>query len=154
MIFVDADSCVKQAKNFIENLAIKKNIKTVFVANRNIPLSTKNQLLIKTYTCEKTKDAADNFIKENAKEGDIAITRDLLLASFLLKKEISVINDRGTIFTEKNIDSFLEERKESLMYKSLGISPGGKKIKSYGSEDLKRFKENLFNLTEKLETSN
>ena len=44
MIFVDADSCEKNAREFILNTAVKKNLKVIFAANKNIPFSFSNPL--------------------------------------------------------------------------------------------------------------
>ena len=44
MIFVDADSCEKNAREFILNVAVKKNLKVIFAANKNIPFAFNNPL--------------------------------------------------------------------------------------------------------------
>ncbi len=146
MIFVDADSCANKAKTFILETAIKKNENVTFVANKNIPFSIQSSLFTMKI-CEQTKDAADNYIVQNATSCDIVITRDLILAERLLKNKVTVINDKGTAFSYENINSLLEERELSLQMKQLGISTGGK-WNSYGQNELRKFKETLLKALE------
>lgn len=107
-LWVDADSCPVDVKNIIIRFTKRLQIKTYFVANRQIPLPKSDffQMLI----ADATPDAADNIIVENIKDNDIAITRDIPLASRLVNKHITVINDRGTLFTEENIHEKLSIR--------------------------------------------
>ena len=53
MIFVDADSCEKNAREFILNTAVKKNLKVIFAANKNIPFSFSNPLFKMKYVPKK-----------------------------------------------------------------------------------------------------
>ncbi len=138
MIFVDADSCEKNARKFILNLAAKKNIKVTFAANKNIPFSFNNPLF-KMEICSKEKNSADDFIVENSKPGDIVVTRDLILAQRIFNKKISVMNDKGTVFNKENLEYLIEERKLSIQMKSFGISTGGK-WKNYNGKDFEKFK--------------
>lgn len=138
MIFVDADSCEKNARKFILNLAAKKNIKVTFAANKNIPFSFINPLF-KMEICSKEKNSADDFIVENSKPGDIVVTRDLILAQRIFNKKILVMNDKGTVFNKENLEYLIEERKLSIQMKSFGISTGGK-WKNYNGKDFEKFK--------------
>lgn len=52
---------------------------------------------------------------------DLVITRDLLLAERLVMKNTACMNDRGTIFSGKNIKALLKERENDLMYVSMGL---------------------------------
>ena len=138
MIFVDADSCEKNAREFILNAAVKKNLNVIFAANKNIPFSFSNPLF-KMEICSKEKNSADNFIAENSKPGDIVVTRDLILAQRILNKKISVMNDKGTVFNKENLEYLIEERQLSIQMKSLGVSTGGK-WKNYSGKDFEKFK--------------
>jgi uncharacterized protein YaiI (UPF0178 family) len=139
-IFVDADSCAKKARKFLLKISQKNQIPLVLAANREIVAGSENPFC-KMEICGGEKDAADDFIFENSAEGDVAVTRDLVLAQRLLQKKVFVMNDLGTIFTKKNITQFLEERELSLRMKNLGVSTGGKQ-KSYGKEEFALFAEN------------
>ncbi len=107
-IWVDADSCPVDVKNIIIRFTKRLQIKTYFVANRQIPVPKSD--LFKMIIADATPDAADNIIVETIKPNDIAITRDIPLANRLVEKQITVINDRGTLFTKENIREKLSIR--------------------------------------------
>ena len=52
---------------------------------------------------EATADAADNYIVEHCGENDVAVTRDIPLASRLVEKGITVLNDRGVVYIRTKI---------------------------------------------------
>lgn len=55
-------------------------------------------------------DAVDYKIVQLAKSKDIVITQDYGLASLLINKVNTVMHHKGTIYTERNIQSLLEQR--------------------------------------------
>ena len=57
--------------------------------------------------CDAEKDAADNYIFENCKSGDLVITRDIVFAGRLVEGGICTINDRGTEFSSEMINERL-----------------------------------------------
>ena len=97
----------------------------------------------------KQKDAADDFIASTAKAGDVAVTRDLLLAKRLLAQGVAVINDKGFVFSEDTLPALLEERKLSLQMKALGVATGGKR-RTYGKAELASFTQGLDTLLQSL----
>lgn len=143
-IFVDGDSCAKLARKVIIDKAISKKIPVKFIANRNLPLETDNPL-IELEIVEQNADEADNHIVNQTEKNDIAITRDILLAERLIKKEVLVINDLGTIISEKNIQRMINERNLSLQMKALGVATGGK-FNSYNEKKASDFSKALDSL--------
>ena len=79
----------------------------------------------------------DNYIVENATEKDLVITRDIPLANRLVEKNISVINDRGTKFTQNNIKELLSIRNFNHELAQIGIT--GEKVKNYGQKEIAKF---------------
>ncbi len=71
--------------------------------------------------CPAEKDAADNYILEHCTQNDIVITRDLLFAQKLIEKQVTVINDRGTVFSKENIGPLLTEREYNLQLAEMGL---------------------------------
>ena len=71
--------------------------------------------------CSDEKDAADNYILENAAEADLVITRDIVFADRLVSKNICCINDRGTIFSRENIKELLSERNFDFELAQIGL---------------------------------
>ena len=99
-IWVDADSCPSLVRNHTVKIGNKLSLKVVFVANKKITCDNGNFEMV---VCQAEKDAADNYIFENCKSGDLVITRDIVFAGRLVEKEICCINDRGTEFTSEII---------------------------------------------------
>lgn len=107
-IWIDADSCPVAVRELIVRFATRLNIPVIYCANHAIPMP-KNKLF-SMIICEPTADAADNYIVENVKQNDLVITRDIPLASRLVEKNIVTLNDRGTVFTNRNIQEKLAMR--------------------------------------------
>lgn len=131
----------KESKKLHITACSKKKISTELIANRVIPLPFYNPLItVKISGTE--KDSSDNLIFNNARKGDVAVTRDYKLAERLLDNGIHVLNDKGIIFTKENIKTYLEERELGLKLKSLGSVPKGK-WDTYSRDDLLKFKKSL-----------
>ena len=120
-IWVDADSCPLKVRNHTVDYAAKKGITVFFVANKQIECQSKNPF--KMIITDSQKDAADNYIYENATaETDLVITRDIVFAERLLSKGVHAINDRGTEFTKEIIKERLSERDFNLQLVQMGLS--------------------------------
>jgi len=100
IIWVDADSCPSLVRNHAVKMANKLGLGVIFVANKSISSDAGNHEMI---ICGSEKDAADNYIFEHCKTGDLVITRDIVFAGRLIEKKICCINDRGTEFTPEMI---------------------------------------------------
>ncbi|MDR0301287.1 MAG: DUF188 domain-containing protein [Treponema sp.] len=136
-IFVDADSCPKQARDLVLRRTAGLCIQAVFAANRQIPDAAGAQMEI----CPAGVNAADDRIVELAESGDIAITRDVPLAKRLVEKDITVLDDRGRVFTKNNINELL-----SLRNFTVGLAENGLEIErtaNYGKKELKNFADSL-----------
>lgn len=133
-VWVDADSFPSKARNFIVTHSISKNVSVVFVANHEIKSpDSKAKMVI----CEKGKDSADDYIFSKALQNDIVVTRDILFAARLVEKRITVMNDRGLLFSKDNIEDKLREREFSLNMAQIGL--GGNKSNYYGDKEFKKF---------------
>lgn len=118
-IWLDADSCPLQVRNFLSKKANELSLPITFVANKNITCT--NEFSFEMYICSTEKDAADNYIYENATENDLVITKDIVFANRLVEKNVACINDRGTSFTKSNIKSLLEDRDFDLQIANCGL---------------------------------
>ncbi|MBR6080851.1 MAG: DUF188 domain-containing protein [Treponema sp.] len=134
---MDADSCPSLVRKIILKTAASNSVPVVFVANRKIPFDFENKLF-SMVVCPKKSGAADDYICNNIEENDIAVTRDLPLADRLLKKSISVMNDRGILFDRKTLDYMLEERELSMQMQTLGIR-NGSDSGGFSRDDVKKF---------------
>ncbi|GHV94932.1 UPF0178 protein [Spirochaetia bacterium] len=145
-IFVDADSCPRDARELALRSAEKRGIQAVFAANRPIPgISGSNAVM---EICPAGENAADDRIVELAQSGDLVITRDIPLAKRLVERDIAAIDDRGRTFTRENIGELLSLRNfmVGLAENGLGIERSG----SYSKKELKTFADSLDRILTKL----
>ncbi|MCQ2592820.1 MAG: DUF188 domain-containing protein [Treponema sp.] len=118
-IWIDADSCPTLVRNYVVKYAAKLNLTVNFVANKPIPCN--ENLPFNMIICNQEKDAADTYILDNAEKIDLVITRDIVFADKLVSKEITTINDRGTVFTKENIKGLLSERDFDFQLAQIGL---------------------------------
>ena len=134
-IWVDADSCPIPVKDIIFRFCKRLNLKLIFVANHQIPMPKSD--LFQMIVCDATPDAADNYIVENALHNDIVITRDIPMASRLIEKNITTINDRGLLFTSENIKEKLSLRNFNKELYDNGII--SEKTSTFSKKDVNNF---------------
>ena len=134
-IWVDSDSCPRQIRAIILRASKRVEVKTIFVANRNIPDIENKWSSMKLVSLGEGE--ADKYIYENAEEGDIAITRDIPLAADLVKGGLLVLDDRGSVFTTDNIGERLSIRNAMTELRSYGIM--SKSAGSMNNRDVQQF---------------
>jgi len=155
-ILVDADSCPRAARELILRRAAKLKLRAIFAANRRLPLANDLPLVndlraaidaqddtagIQMEICPTGDNSADDRIVELASGGDLVITRDVPLAKRLVEKNVSVLDDRGRIFTSDNINELLSIRNFTVGLAENGL--GAERTASYGKKDLKSFADSL-----------
>ncbi len=112
-LFVDADSCPKALRAIILKSVNKRKITAVFVADRVLQdvVKVENKThLARMIVVEKGDDSADDAIVSLAQKGALAITRDVILADRLAEKGLTVLDDRGGVFTRENVKERLSVR--------------------------------------------
>jgi uncharacterized protein YaiI (UPF0178 family) len=122
-IWVDADACPGEIKELIIRAGRRLKVLVAFVANKRIGVPDSPH--ISSVRIGMEPEAVDEYISENAKPGDIAVTQDIPLASVLIPKGVVVITPHGLVLTEENIGERLSVR--NLMQdirESGGITPG------------------------------
>ncbi|MFQ3547979.1 MAG: DUF188 domain-containing protein [Termitinemataceae bacterium] len=134
-ILVDADSCPKPARDAIVRAIQRTKVPGIFAANRKIPGI--EGPLCTMELCENREGAADDRIVALAKPGDLVVTRDIPLASRLVERAISVIDDRGRTYTKENIRERLSLRDFMISLAESGL--GSERISNYGKKELKAF---------------
>jgi uncharacterized protein len=134
-IWIDADSCPVQVRDMICKTGMRKSLRVRFVANRPIPFPKSS--LFSMIIADATPDAADDYIVEHATGDDLAITRDIPLAKRLVDRGIKVLNDRGNVYTEQNINERLAMRNLMLELYNNGIAP--EKTGQFGKKELNDF---------------
>ncbi len=134
-IWIDADSCPKPVKEIVERAAIRESLELIFTANRKIPFK-ENDLFTMIIT-DPTDQSADQYIVENAIPGDLVITRDIPLADELVSKNMSVLNDRGILYTKENIKERLSVR--NFMYELREFGGGVERHSTFGQKEKQAF---------------
>ena len=119
-------------------------IKSVFAANRPIPgiaCGGKHEKTALMEICPGGEGAADRRIVELAGPGDLAVTRDLPLAERLVEAGVTVMDDRGRLFTKENIREL-----RSLRDFTVGLAESGldfERTASYGKKDVSALANSL-----------
>jgi uncharacterized protein YaiI (UPF0178 family) len=136
-ILVDADSCPRHVRELVLKRAKKLKTRIIFAANRKILESSEAEMEI----CPNRENSADDRIVELAEKGDVAVTRDVPLAKRLVEKSVSVIDDRGRVFTSDNINELLSIRNFKVSLANNGLETD--RTANYGKKDLKSFADAL-----------
>ncbi|MDR2479703.1 MAG: DUF188 domain-containing protein [Treponema sp.] len=145
-MFVDADSCPKEARELVLQSARRRGIEAVFAANRSLPGISGSGITMEL--CPPGDNSADNRIIELSVPGDLAISRDVPLAKQLVEKGVAVLDDRGRVFTKENIGELL-----SLRNFMVGLAENGletERSAHYGKKELKTFADSLDRLLTKM----
>lgn len=122
-IIIDADAC--PSINLIENLAKTYNIELILVSDNthNLHSDYANIIIV-----DKTFGSADIKIMNIVLENDIVVTQDYGVAVVCLSKHARVINPKGFIYNDKNMDTLLNIRQiNSKLRKSKIHTKGPKK---------------------------
>ena len=139
-IYVDADAC--PVKNEILRVAERHALKVFVVSNGGV--RPYKQKLVETIIVSNSPDAADFWIVDHVKVGDIAVTADIPLAAKCLKKGVQALGHNGEPFTHSNIGNRLATRE--LMTSLRGADPFFQnKNNTFSNKDRSSFLESLEN---------
>jgi uncharacterized protein YaiI (UPF0178 family) len=92
-------------------------------------------------------DAADDWIAENARPGDVVVTADIPLASRCLAAGARVLGTNGRPFTEDSIGGALATRELKSQLREMGLQSGGPRPLS--AKDRSRFLSKLDELVQR-----
>jgi uncharacterized protein YaiI (UPF0178 family) len=134
-IWVDADACPGAIKEIVIKAAIKREVLTVFVANKDIWLPPSPQL--SAVRVALGPDVVDRHIVAESQTGDLAITQDIPLAAQLVPKGLVVISPYGTLFSVDNIGDRLGVRDFMQDMRDAGLVTGGPK--PFGEKEKRQF---------------
>ena len=136
-LFVDADAC--PVKDEIYKVALRYGLQTFVVANSFIQIP--NHPLIERFIVDSGPDAADDWIAERCRAGDIIITQDIPLADRALKAGAQAIGNQGKPFTRDSIGSALAGREIEEHLRAMGVSTSGPR--AFAASDRSRFLQEL-----------
>lgn len=98
-ILVDADACPVKAE--VIKVAERYCLRVTFVSNGGLRPS--RDPMIRNIIVSSDFDAADDWIVENARPGDIVVTADVPLAARCVERGTCVIGPTGRAFTAQTI---------------------------------------------------
>ena len=119
-------------------VAIRHGLAVTFVANSGMPLPRGPRLRMQVVSG--AFDAADDWIVDQLKAGDIVITADIPLASLALKKGARVLGPSGKPFTDDNIGNALATRELMADLRAYGVGGGPP---PFSPRDRSRFLQSL-----------
>lgn len=129
-IIIDGDAC--PSINKIENLAKTHNINIDIVTDTSHIIDSEYSRVI---ICDKGNQSVDIFVASNCKSNDIVVTQDYGLAVMCLGKKAKVINPKGMIYDENNIDGLLLNRHINQKLRKIGTHVKGPKKRSIQDEE-------------------
>jgi len=122
-IYVDADACPVKAD--VYRVAERHGLKVYVVSNS--PIAVPREPWIERVVVGAAMDAADDWIAERAKAGDIVITADVPLASRGVKAGAVVIAPNGKPFDQDSIGMTVATRNLLHELRSAGMITSGPK---------------------------
>jgi uncharacterized protein YaiI (UPF0178 family) len=136
-LYIDADAC--PVKDEAVRVAERHELKIYFVSNAWMRLP--DGPLIERVVVPEGPDAADDWIAEQAGQGDIVVTADIPLAARCLQAGARVIGPTGKPFTDGGIGMALAMRDLSRHLRETGESKGYNA--SFTRQDRSRFLQAL-----------
>jgi hypothetical protein len=120
-IFIDADAC--PVKDEVYAVAARLGLAVVVVANQRI--NVPREAAVEMVVVGAGADAADDWIVDEIRSGDIVITADIPLAARCLEKAALALGTHGREFTEDSIGSALATREVKASLREAGAVTGG-----------------------------
>lgn len=120
-IYIDADAC--PVKDEVYKVARRYSLPVTLAAGS--PMRIPGDGSVSLVVVGEGMDAADNWIANNAGDGDIVITADIPLAARCLEKGAYVLGPSGKPFTDDNIGMALASRNLMADLRSFGEITGG-----------------------------
>jgi uncharacterized protein YaiI (UPF0178 family) len=122
-LWIDADACPREAKQIIFRFADRLEVKTVLVANSD--MTVPRSRFVSTVRVGQGLNVADDYIARTAAPGDVAVTADIPLAAQLVPRGVIVVDPRGELYTDDNIQERLSIRNFMQEAREAGVQTGG-----------------------------
>lgn len=138
-IWVDADACPGVVKEILYRAANREQTMVTFVANQmlRVPPSP----WIRALQVPSGFDVADERIAQSVHPGDLVVTADIPLAAQIVELGAHVLDPRGIVLDEGNIQERLSVRNFLDELRSSGVETRGPN--AYSSADRQRFANSL-----------
>jgi uncharacterized protein len=117
-IYIDADACPVREEVF--QVADRRGLRVFVVANGSRPLPRPRSPNAELVLVAEGADAADDWIAEHIREGDVCVTGDIPLASRCLAAAAKAVSPRGHRWNEDNIGAALAGRDLARHLREIG----------------------------------
>ncbi|AGF54271.1 MULTISPECIES: YaiI/YqxD family protein [Clostridium] len=138
-IIIDGDAC--PGISIIEKVAKTYEVPVIIYCDIN-------HFIQSDYSEVKIVDSGfqsvDMYVMNETKQGDIIVSQDYGVAAICLSKKAKVINPKGYIYDEQNIDRLLEERHISQKIRKGGGKTSNPKKRT--EDDNLRLEKNLIRI--------
>ncbi|AQR93188.1 YaiI/YqxD family protein [Clostridium saccharoperbutylacetonicum] len=138
-IIIDGDAC--PGISIIEKVARTYEVPVIIYCDIN-------HFIQSDYSEVKIVDSGfqsvDMYVMNETKQGDIIVSQDYGVAAICLSKKAKVINPKGYIYDEQNIDRLLEERHISQKIRKGGGKTSNPKKRT--EDDNLRLEKNLIRI--------
>ncbi|MFP8873803.1 MAG: YaiI/YqxD family protein [Myxococcota bacterium] len=142
-IFVDGDGCPVKDETYV--VATRYGIPVALVANKRLGIP--DGFGIEMVVVDQGPDAADDWIAEHVRAGDVVVTADIPLAARCMEAGARVLGTTGREFTEDSIGDRLAMRELKADLRGAGVMSGGPPALS--EKDRSRFLSKLDELVQK-----
>ena len=122
-IWIDADACPVRVKEIIFKASERLKVPVTLVSNKT--MSIPRSALVDFVLVDKSFDAADLYIVQEASNFDLVITADIPLAKALVDKGVLALNYRGQLYTPENVQEAFAIRNLMQELREGGIIRGG-----------------------------
>ncbi len=136
-IFIDGDGCPVKDETYV--VATRYGVSVALVANSR--LSVPEGFGVEMVLVDQGPDAADDWIVENVRPGDVVVTADIPLAARCLEAGARVLGTNGRSFSEDSIGNLLAMRDLKAHLREAGVMSGGPP--SMSAKDRSRFLSKL-----------
>ena len=149
-IWVDADACPIAIKEVLYRAANRAKVSVTLIANQmlRVPPSP----WIRALQVPAGFDVADQRIVQEATQGDLVISSDIPLASQVIAKGALVLDSRGELMDQGNIEGRLTMRNFMEGLRNSGVDTGGPS--GLSKSDVQAFANQLDRLLAKRRPSN
>ncbi|MEY2632272.1 MAG: hypothetical protein RIR00_926 [Pseudomonadota bacterium] len=122
-IWVDADACPVAIKEMLYRAARREAVPLTLIANQmlRVPPSP----WIRALQVPSGFDVADQRIAQEAEAGDLVVTADVPLAALVIAKGAVVLEPRGDLLDQGNIQARLSMRNFMETLRNSGVDTGG-----------------------------
>jgi uncharacterized protein YaiI (UPF0178 family) len=121
VIFVDGDGCPVKDETYV--VATRYGIRVALVANSR--LSVPKGFGVELVLVDQGPDAADDWIVENVRPGDVVVTADIPLAARCLAAGGRVLGTNGRVFSEDSVGDLLATRDLKAQLRGAGVMTSG-----------------------------